>query len=92
MIRVKTWYHGPFSDLADREQEDIILAERSTPADLFHSLVAKYGDGFQEMLFTPETGEISPGVLVLVNNTLFPQDTQLKNGDEVAFLMAVAGG
>ena len=92
MITLKTWYHGPFFDIVGREQEDNIFAERPTLSLLFEALVARYGDGFKEMLFGSETGEISRGILVLVNNRLFPLDTKLKDGDEVAFMMALAGG
>jgi molybdopterin converting factor small subunit len=92
MVKVKTWYHGPFSDIVGLEHEDNILAERPTLADLFDALVTRYGDGFKEILLASDTGEISPGVVVLVNSTLCPRDTELKDGDEVAFLMALAGG
>lgn len=78
--------------MAGREQEEYIFPERVTLSDLFQALVVRYGDGFKEMLFGSETEGVSPGVQVLVNNRLFPLEAQLKDGDEVAFVMALAGG
>ena len=91
-VKVKIWYHGPFFDITGREEEDNVFPGRPTLADLFDTLTAKYGDEFKEMLSASHTGGFSPGVVVFVNSTQLPIDTELKDGDEVAFLMAIAGG
>ena len=91
-VKVKICYHGPFLDIAGREEEDNVFPGRLTLRDLFDALAAKYGDEFKKMLPASPTGGFSPGVAVFVNSTQLPLDTELKDGDEVAFLMAIAGG
>jgi len=91
-VKVKTWYQGPFFDIVGLEEEDNVLPGRPTLADLLDALVDKHGDEFKEMLFASPTGDFTPGVIVFVNSKLRPLDTELKDGDEVSFLMALAGG
>ena len=90
-MKIKILYHASFSDILGREEETL-LAEALTLSDLLDTLLAKNGDQFRELLIDPLTGDISPGVVVLLNHTLHPPGTQLRDGDEVAFLMSLAGG
>ena len=90
-MKVKVYYHASFSDITGREEE-ILQAECLNLEELFHNLRTRYGKEFQELLFDQKSGNISPGVVVFVNSLLTSPHTLLKDGDEVAFLMPLAGG
>lgn len=90
-MKVKVYYHASFSDITGREEE-IIQTECLTLEEMLDNLRVRYGKEFEELLFDQKTGNISPGVVVFVNSLLTPRHTPLKDGDEVAFLMPLAGG
>lgn len=75
-------------------EAEIREGERVGP--FLHRLADKYGEGFREALFDAETGQIHHHIVVLVNGrplrSLQGLETGLKDGDEVVFLPAYAGG
>jgi molybdopterin converting factor small subunit len=91
MIQVKVGYHAAFSDITGVE-EDVILAEELTLGELVTILVTRYGDPFKDLLLDPHTGDIRSGIMVLVNDLLPSRGARLHDGDEVVFLMPLAGG
>lgn len=66
-----------------------------TVRELLNNLSIEFGDTFRKKLFDSK-GELQGFVNVFVNNTdvrhLKDLDTDLKDGDEVLILPAVAGG
>ena len=91
MIRVKVRYQAVFSDITGSE-EDTVLAEQLTLGGLVTKLVSRFGEPFKDLLLEPHSGDIRSGMTVLVNGRLQPRDTRLQDGDEVVFLMPLAGG
>lgn len=91
MARVFVFYDGVFSRLTGREQEWV---ELGTPAfsHLMETLCQRYGEGFREAVLDPLYGELRSGVSVLSNGRRVNLDSPLNDGDEVAFLVAIAGG
>lgn len=61
------------------------------------TLSQRYGKGFSDLIFDPETREIREHIRVLVNGRHFnylPKglDTELRDSDEVALFPPMAGG
>jgi molybdopterin synthase sulfur carrier subunit len=72
------------------------VGEGEQVSHLLHRLADRYGEGFREALFHAETGQIRQHLNVLVNgqSLAFMQgvETELRDGDELVFLPAYAGG
>ena len=91
MTEVKVFYGSVFSGLAGREQE-VLTLDKPTLAGLIEEVAREHGPRFKEALLDPATGQVMPGLTVLVNGTPQPLEAKLASGDEVAFLQALAGG
>ncbi len=91
MIRVRALYLAVFAEVTQR-REEVIALEQATMGHLIEALGNRYGEKFKETLFDPGTGDIVPGVAVLVNGCPLPWAAELQEGDEVAFLVSYAGG
>lgn len=91
MVKVKACYHAFFSQIAGRDEE-VVLLEQPTLGSLVQSLLERYGQEFAAALLDASSGELSSGVSLLVNGSRVPFAAELRDGDEVYFLMAIAGG
>ena len=91
VAKVRTSYLAMFSEVTGRDS-DIVVLDQPTLGRLVETVGNKYGPKFREALFDPDTDEFMPGVAVLVNGRRLPLDAKLNDGDEVAFLVAYAGG
>jgi len=91
MVKVKACYHAFFSQIAGRDEE-VVFLEQPTLGALVESLLESYGAEFAAALLDANTGDLSLGVSLLVNGSRVPFDAELRDGDEVYFLMAMAGG
>ena len=90
-MKVAAVYAPPFNDLTRLEKETVAL-EGGTLADLVAAIAARHGAPFRETFLDPQSGEIVPGMVALLNGRRVGLSAALADGDEVAFLMAMAGG
>lgn len=91
MIEIKAVYHAVFEELAGRCGEQIALDQSSFGA-LIEQLDRRYGRCFGDTLLDRRTGYFKPGVIALANGRQLEPSTALADGDEVVFLVAMAGG
>ena len=71
--------------------------ENATVRSLLTELSDRYGERLKEWFFEPETMELKPRCLVLVNGLDYRSlpdqwDSKLNNGDTVALFPPAAGG
>lgn len=90
-MRIAIVYTTPFSEMAHTEGETLTL-QTATLGDLVEVLGKRLGPKFKEALIDPSTQEVRSGMIILLHGRQSELSTKLKNGDEVAFLMAMAGG
>lgn len=91
MTQVKASYFGLFQDIAARKQ-DTMQFDRPTLADVLAEIERRYGRKFIDAAIDPRTNDLRAGVMMLVNGRHIDFSTPLNEGDEVAFLMSMAGG
>ncbi|MEE9202275.1 MAG: MoaD/ThiS family protein [Dehalococcoidia bacterium] len=91
MARVNVFYDGVFSRLTGREREWVELRVPDF-SHLMEMLSREYGEQFREAVLDPQSGEVQSGVSVLNNGRRVAPDSPLQDSDEVAFLVAIAGG
>jgi MoaD family protein len=91
MAQIKASYFGLFQDMTQRRQ-DILQFERPVLGNLLRELEARYGRRFTESVVDPQTNDLQSGVMVLVNGRRLDFSAPLQDGDEVAFMIAMAGG
>ncbi|MFC1864308.1 MoaD/ThiS family protein [Chloroflexota bacterium] len=90
-MRIAIAYATPFSEIAHTEREMVTL-QGTILADLVGLLAERHGPKFKDVLVDSDTGDVLHGMVILVNGRRSDLMTRLENGDEVAFLMAMAGG
>lgn len=88
----------PLNTAAGRSLVELAPEGLETVADLINTLIDKFGQDFRRSLFS-EDGRIIPAWCVFVNdrppvyfNSGEALQTRLQDGDEVTFLLALAGG
>lgn len=81
-MTVKVLFFASIRDLVGDAQKMIVLEEGVSVADLILKLASEH-KRFIEM---------SPSLMVSVNQEYVERDTVLKDGDEVAFIPPVSGG
>ncbi len=91
MLKIAIVYTSPFSEITHTESETVTLQGASL-ASLVGLLAEKHGPRFKQTLIDSDTGELLSGNVILLNGQRSGLKARLKDGDEVAFLMAMAGG
>lgn len=91
MLHIKTVYDALFSDITGCNS-DVIAISKPTVAALVQAADKKYGRKFSEALLDPDTAQLIPAVSVLANGRRLSIDDKLSDGDEVAFVVPIAGG
>ncbi len=81
-MRVQARFFAAYRELTGASRADVDLPERATVADLVDALRAR-GSSF---------GALPSKPAVAVNLEYAHADTELREGDEVAFIPPVAGG
>lgn len=71
--------------------------EEATLRDALNVLSNQYGKRFEDLLFDPLTRKIKRSILILLNGQPYTNlgkrlDSELKDGDEIAFCPTLAGG
>ena len=92
-MNVKVEYSSQLKKVAGGGDECIELVEPCSLRQLVSRLAEKHGGAFRNF-FLDEGGEPRPTVLVFVNNEQahWKEEQQLRDGDQVAFMSAIAGG
>ncbi len=92
-MRVTLSYFGPLRHAAGVDGETRHCQEGSTLTDVLKEAATDQGERFAAILFG-EAGELLSSVLVLVNDMPVNKDpsSQLRDGDQVVLLPAIAGG
>lgn len=88
---MKVLYDSLFSQVTGRYEEERPFSS-GTVADLIESLAQGYGPRFRELAVDPTSGGIPDTIAILVNGQRPELSLKLREGDEVAFLMPLAGG
>lgn len=95
MVDVKIIFFSILTDITETEELIFPIDIDSNIRNLLEQLTLKFGKKFEEMIFKDST-ELSKYVLVTVNGkdirTLKGLNTKLKQGDDVFFVPAIAGG
>jgi MoaD family protein len=88
----------PLNTAAGRSRVEIAAEGLETVGDLIKNLTDQFGEDFRRSLFS-EDGRLIPAWCVFVNdrppvyfNSGEALQTPLQEGDEVTFLLALAGG
>lgn len=76
-------------------QKKLAMETGGTVSDLFDALVEQYGEKVKDS-FYGATGALDSNIQVVLNGNEFlsadKHDRQLQEGDEVLFMLAMAGG
>ena len=89
--------YPPLNSTAGRDQLELSLGDRVTIQALIDELVGRFGPGFRRHLYD-ERDQLIPAWYAFINNRPLhlnrPEalETPLKDGDEVSFILALAGG
>ncbi|MFQ5711549.1 MAG: ubiquitin-like small modifier protein 1 [Candidatus Geothermarchaeales archaeon] len=96
MTSVRLALSSVLHDITGAKELELDLNQGSTVKDLFDTLFEKYGADFRRRILDPKTGDLRRFIIVIVNGRdirhMNQMETELKEGDEVAILPAVAGG
>ncbi len=97
-MKIIVHLYPPLNNAAGKSRVDIELNDESTIAGLIDKLAAQFGPEFRSLLFD-DRGSIIPGWCTRINNQAplhFNQaatfTTAISDGDEISFLLALAGG
>jgi len=74
---------------------EVEVAPPETVRAVFDALFARYGVPLRQVLVDPETGELTPLLLVLNGeaiSTTFDMDRPIKTGDELTLIFPIGGG
>jgi len=74
---------------------EVDVAPPETVRAVFDALFARYGTPLRQVLVDPETGELTPLLLVLNGeaiSTTFDMDRAIKTGDELTLIFPIGGG
>ena len=96
-MRVKVRYFTTLRELAGRAEEELVIKEGSTLADLIEEVASKYGKEAREYLY--HRGKLErayQAVYFLINGknskVLSGLKTRLRDGDVVAIIPPIGGG
>ena len=95
MARVRVTGFSVIRDVFGASTVDLEVGRPETVKGTLDALLAKYGARLKEVIVDPETGEMTPFLLVLngeaVSSTL-DLDRPIKNGDEISIVFPIGGG
>jgi len=81
-MQVRILFFGMLKDLAGRGSDLLNLPEDATLGDVFTH--------YEELI--PRLGTLAPSIAISINQEFAGPDSNLKEGDEIAFLPPVSGG
>ena len=81
-MKVRLLHFAVLRDIAGRDEEELSLADGTTPRDVWQTMRCTYAK--LDAYFEPP--------LAAINESYASPDTALRDGDELAFIPPVAGG
>jgi MoaD family protein len=91
MARIEINYYSTYAKITGKSHE-IIEIDEPTLGNLIDQVRNKYGEKLDAIMWDEKAKDLKKGMSVLVNGRNLPFDTKLKNSDQVAFLILMAGG
>jgi molybdopterin synthase sulfur carrier subunit len=96
-MKVKVKGYLTYREVIGEQQLQFEEGEIVTVYDLLTELVKESDDDFREMIFDPDSGQVSLLVAILVNGRHYSHlpdrlETVLSDQDEVAIFPPIAGG
>jgi MoaD family protein len=95
VINIKTSFFSLLVDIVGKEEIPLSFDDTLTIRDVLVSLSSLIGKDFEENIFSTR-GTLSKYVIIGINGKdirIFDgMDTIIKDGDEISFLPAIAGG
>jgi molybdopterin converting factor small subunit len=95
IVRLKLY--SPLSDAAGTTELILAIEEPATLKTVVEALVARFGAEMKRHLYDTD-GRIIPSWAVFLNNDIIPLnkpnalDTEIAAGDELSFILNIAGG
>ena len=95
IVRLKLF--SPLSEAAGAGELTLALSEPATLKSVIETLVARFGEGMKRHLYDVD-GRVIPSWAVFLNNEVIPLNrpdalkTEIVAGDELAFILNIAGG
>ena len=95
MMNVMVQYYALIREVVQKEEEEIVLPEKSSIRDLMELLIKEYGEDFKNLFFE-RNGDIAHRILIFVNGSDFDlakdENMTLENGSKVQFFQPIGGG
>jgi molybdopterin converting factor small subunit len=96
-VKIKVTRYLRFRGVIDHEASLELETEKATLRDALAELCNQYGERFESIVFDPLSKEIKRSNLILLNGRPYfslgtQLDSELKDGDEIAFCPVLAGG
>jgi MoaD family protein len=92
-VRVKAF--SVLRDVLGAGAVEVAIGPDETVQGLFDAMFAKYGKSLTDVLVDPETGEMTPFMLVVngeaVSSTL-DRERRVQTGDEITIIFPIGGG
>jgi molybdopterin converting factor small subunit len=92
-MRITAFFHGILSEWVGVSQAEIDLPEEGTFSDLLAEIRRTYGRNMPQQLWNEEQNAFHKAVWAMRGQEkLVDPAARLKNGEEVRFLLTLAGG
>jgi len=96
-MKIKVTGYVKFKAVMGNQAPMVLEIGKGTLRDALEALSRQYGKKFENMIFDPQTKEVKRSNLILLNGQSYLNlrdrlGSELKDGDEIALLPAVAGG
>jgi MoaD family protein len=96
-VKVKITAYLKFRALIGESLSFELSGDRVILKDFLKELSNRYGEQFDDLVFEPQSRNVKRAVLILINgqsymNLKYGLKTELREGDEIQLLPALAGG
>ena len=92
-MRIRAFFHGILSEWVGVPQAEIDLPEEGTFSDLLGEIRRTYGQNMPQQLWNEEQNAFHKAVWAMRGqDRLVDPTARLKDGEEVMFLLTLAGG
>ena len=95
MASVKVKVFSVLRDVVGTGVVEVEVGPVENVAGVFEAMFARYGTPLRNVLIDPETGEMTPFLLVLNGEALsstLDRDRPVKHGDEITIIFPIGGG
>jgi MoaD family protein len=95
MARVSVRCFSVVRDVVGAGIVEVDVGPPETVRGVFDALFARYGQPLRDVLVDPETGELTPILLVQNGEAIsstFDMDRRVKTGDEITLIFPIGGG